>query len=100
MDKIWGAIRYLIEFKRKELLLCKWCDKEGLHVAISIANKSEISMSLSFKVTDNPEEGYELSLDKDGEIVYIGIPADVIGKMYYDRLDKVYEVSEEDCFID
>ena len=91
MDKIWEAIRYWIEFERKEMILCKWCDKEGYQVAVSVADKAKISMALSFKATENPEEGYELSIDKEGEVKKIMIPTDVIGKMYYDNFDKAYE---------
>ena len=91
MDKIWKAIRYWIEFERKEMILCKWCDKDGLHVAVSVADKAKISMSLSYKVTGNSEEGCELSFDKDGEMIKINVPVDVIGKMYYDRTDKKFE---------
>lgn len=91
MEKIWEAIRRWIEFERKEMLLCKWCDKEGLHVAVSVADKAKISMALSFKASDNQKDGYELSLDKDGEVIHINIPVDVIGKMYYDRLDIAFE---------
>ena len=78
MDKIWESIRYWIEFKRKEMILCKWCDKEGYQVAVSAADKAKISMALSFKTTENPEEEYELSIDKDGEVKNIRIPTDVI----------------------
>lgn len=94
MDKIWEAIRYWIEFERKEMLLCKWCDKEGLHVAVSVADKAKISMSLGFMATDNPENGYELNLEKEGEMIKIVIPTDAIGKIYYDRSYKGYENEE------
>ncbi len=96
MDKIWEAIRYWIEFERKEMILCKWRDKEGYQVAVSAADKAKISMALSFKATENPEEGYELSIDKDGKVKNIRIPTDVIGKMYYDRSDKYEEIRISD----
>ena len=91
MDKIWEAIRYWIEFERKEMLLCKWCGKEGRHMVVSVADKAKISMSLSFNKAENQKEGFELSLDKDGEQIKISIPADVIGKMYYDSSDKAFD---------
>ena len=78
MDTVWEAIRYWIEFERKEIILGRWHDKEGFHVGLTIDDKANVSGSLSIDCTDKPKEDYELILVKEDEERRITIPAEFI----------------------
>ena len=76
MDHIWDAIRYWVEFERKEMVLGRWCDKEGFHVGLTIDERAKISGSLSVDTSKEPREDYELILVKDDDEKRITIPVE------------------------
>ena len=84
-DSIWEAIQHWMEYERRELLLCKWVDKEGYHVAISADDKAKLSASISFKAFEETGECYELILKLDSDEKTVLIPGDVIAKVYYEK---------------
>lgn len=78
MDTIWEAIRYWIEFERKEMILGRWHDNEGFHVGLTIDEKAKVIGSLSIDTFDIPKNDYELILKKDEEEKRIIIPVQFI----------------------
>lgn len=79
---VWEAIRSWIEFEKKEVLLCRWLDKEGCHVAISAESKLAVSFLVNFDPYAKDTENYELEVHLENEVKKILIPSDVSVRIY------------------
>ena len=84
MDSIWEAVRDWTEYGRKEVTLCRWQDKNGFHVALSIDDSVKASVSISFEASEKTGKYYELILLK-GEEKRVAIPANVVAQIYYEK---------------
>lgn len=88
MDKLWNAIQSWMEDERKELVLCRWQDKEGYHVAVSAGDKADLRISIKPMVYEINGKCYTVTLGLKGEEKQIEIPADVVARVYNDDQHK------------
>ncbi len=87
MEKIWDTIQHWIEYERKELVLCRWQDKEGYHVAVSAEDKAKLCISINSMIYDDGKF-YTVIFSLKGDEKKVAIPADVVAKVYYDEQSK------------
>ncbi len=88
MDKIWDTIQHWMEYERKELVLCRWQDKEGYHVAVSAEDKAKLCISINPMVYEDNGKFYKVMLSLKGEEKSVSIPANVVAKVYNDAQQK------------
>ena len=88
MDKLWNTIQSWMEDERQELVLCRWQDKEGYHVATSAGDKADLRISINPMVYERDGKCYTVTLSVKGEEKQIEIPADVVAKVYNDDQHK------------
>ena len=90
-ESVWEAIRSWIEFEKKEVLLCRWLDKEGYHVAISAESKLRVSFLVKFDPDVKDAENYELEVHLEDEVKKILIPSDVSVRVYKEKMNSEEE---------
>ena len=97
METIWQAIKDWIEFAKRKVILCKWVDDEGYHVAISSEIKLMAAVTVNFDPTVKKADNYKVVISRVDEQKKIKIPSDVSVRIYKDKIgnDEDNEKAEE-----